>query len=423
MSIKTKIITLSKNKLLNNFMYLYGLQAFNFILPLFTFPYLIKTLQPELFGVTLYSQTIMLYFIIIIEYSYNITAIRKISINRNNKKKIEIIFNRTITTKIYLLLISLTLLTIIVLLIPKFSNYWILYLFSSGLLIGQVIFPTWLFQGLQEMKYLMYLNVLSKTIFTILIFMIVKVKSDYLFVNLIYSISAIITGLISFRYISKKYNLKLKIVQLNQVKNELKFGFLIFISNFSSQIYVISNIIILGLTSTELDVGNYSIAEKIMLIIRQLLMVFSQVIYPHICELSKKNEEMKRFFIKSLVPLTVFISLLCIFINVFSDDIVYILINKFESSISTLIKLLSIVPIIVTLNISSYQTLLAYNQKKTFSTIIIYGAIINIILNLILSNILGAIGTIISIITTELFITIALYVAVKKFYKSTLTIQ
>jgi PST family polysaccharide transporter len=423
MSIKSKLVTLFKNKLVSNFIYLYGLQAFNFILPLFTFPYLINTLQPELFGVTLYSQTIMLYFIIIIEYSYNITAIRKISINRNNKKKIEIIFNRTITTKIYLLLISITVLTIIILLIPKFSNYWLLYLFSSGLLIGQVIFPTWLFQGLQEMKYLMYLNVLSKTIFTILIFMIVKVKSDYLFVNLIYSISAIITGLISFRYISKKYNLKLKIVQLNQVKNELKFGFLIFISNFSNQIYVISNIIILGLTSTELDVGNYSIAEKIMLIIRQLLMVFSQVIYPHICELSKKNEEMKRFFIKSLVPLTVFISLLCIFINVFSDDIVYILINRFESSISTLIKLLSVVPIIVTLNISSYQTLLAYNQKKTFSTIIIYGAIINIILNLILSNILGAIGTIISIITTELFITIALYVAVKKFYKSTLTIQ
>ena len=91
MSIKSKLVTLFKNKLVSNFIYLYGLQAFNFILPLFTFPYLINTLQPELFGVTLYSQTIMLYFIIIIEYSYNITAIRKISINRNNKKKIEII--------------------------------------------------------------------------------------------------------------------------------------------------------------------------------------------------------------------------------------------------------------------------------------------------------------------------------------------
>ncbi len=417
MSIKTKLITLSKNKLLNNFIYLYGLQAFNFILPLFTFPYLIKTLQPELFGVTLYSQTIMLYFIIIIEYSYNITAIRKISINRYNKKKIEIIFNRTITTKIYLLLISITLLTIIILLIPKFSNYWLLYLFSSGLLIGQVIFPTWLFQGLQEMKYLMYLNVLSKTIFTILIFMIVKVKSDYLYVNLIYSTSAIITGLISIKYIFKKYNIQFKLVRINQVINELKFGFLIFISNFSSQTYVISNIIILGFNSTELEVGNYSIAEKIMLIIRQLLVVLSQVIYPHICEISKKNEELKKFLKKILIPVTFFIVVLCVFVNIFSDNIVNLLLNRFEPSISKLIKLLSIVPIIVVLNISSYQTLLAYNQKKTYSLIIIYGVFINIILNLLLSNIFGAIGTIISIIITELFITIGLYIAVKKFYK------
>jgi PST family polysaccharide transporter len=80
-------------------------------------------------------------------------------------------------------------------------------------------------------------------------------------------------------------------------------------------------------------------------------------------------------------------------------------------------KILSTVPIIVVLNIAPYQTLLAYNQKKIYSKIIIYGAILNIASNIILSNVYGAIGTAISIIITELFITIAFYFALKKFYR------
>jgi PST family polysaccharide transporter len=83
-------------------------------------------------------------------------------------------------------------------------------------------------------------------------------------------------------------------------------------------------------------------------------------------------------------------------------------------------KILSTVPIIVVLNIAPYQTLLAYNQKKTYSKIIIYGAILNIASNIILSNLFGAIGTAISIIITELFITIAFYYSLKKFYQQNL---
>lgn len=415
MSIKSKIITLFKNKLVSNFIYLYGLQAFNFILPILTFPYLIKTLQPELFGATLYSQTIMLYFIIIIEYSYNITAIRKVSLNKNKKKKLGIIFNRTITTKIYLLVISMLLLAILVLLIPKFSNYWLLYIFSSGLLIGQVIFPIWLFQGLQEMKYLMYFNVISKTIFTILIFIVIKEKTDYMYVNLFYSIAAIITGIFSIRFITKKYNLKFKLLNIQIVINEIKAGLLIFISNFLNQAYVISNFIVLGFTTTALELGNYSIAEKIMLVIRQLLIVFTQVIYPHICEISKNNVALKKFFKKILIPFSLLIFVICLGVFIFSGNIVFLLLNKQDQDISLLMKILSTVPIIVVLNIAPYQTLLAYNQKKTYSKIIIYGAILNITSNIILSNLYGAIGTAISIIITELFITIAFYYSLKKF--------
>jgi PST family polysaccharide transporter len=124
---------------------------------------------------------------------------------------------------------------------------------------------------------------------------------------------------------------------------------------------------------------------------------------------------LKKFFKKILIPFSLLIFVICLGVFIFSSNIVFLLLNKQDQDISLLMKILSTVPIIVVLNIAPYQTLLAYNQKKTYSKIIIYGAILNITSNIILSNLYGAIGTAISIIITELFITIAFYYSLKKF--------
>ena len=120
----TFINKIRKNKLFENFVYLTGLQIFNYILPLITLPYLIKVLQPEKFGLTIYAQTVMLYFIVLIDYGFNITATRRISIYKDDSKKISEVFNNVISTKLFLLLFSLFTLTLMFFFIPKFNNNW-----------------------------------------------------------------------------------------------------------------------------------------------------------------------------------------------------------------------------------------------------------------------------------------------------------
>jgi len=71
----------------------------------------------------------------------------------------------------------------------------------------------------------------------------------------------------------------------------------------------------------------------------------------------------------------------------------------------------------VCLNIPAYQLLVAFDRKKSYVKIFGLATIINISINILLVNDLGATGTALSIIITELFITAGLN---RELYKNNL---
>jgi len=80
------------------------------------------------------------------------------------------------------------------------------------------------------------------------------------------------------------------------IKHELKEGWQVTISNISISTYLYAGIFILRIFTNDTVVGYYSIAERIFFAVRQVLAVFSQVVYPHICQLSQKSKEAANIF-------------------------------------------------------------------------------------------------------------------------------
>jgi len=397
--------------ILSNFFSLSVIQGTNFILPLIVLPYLIKVIGLEKFGLVAFAQAFMSYFIIFTDYGFNLTATREIATNKDNDAKLHAIVNNTLLTKIILCVISFLVLLLIVSFSPYFSQYSSLYYWAFLLVAGQVFIPTWFFQGIEQMKYLTYINFVAKIIFTILIFILITKPADFIYVPVMYSLGNIISGILALGIMYKKFNIHFIYPPGFSFIEQLKKGWYVFISNFSINAYINSNLFILGLFASNIVLGYYSIADKILYAFRQILNVFFNATYPQACQkILISHFELRRFYRKYFYPFLSLIFLLCLALFILAEPLTIFLSGRNVPEIIFAIRLLSFVPVITCLNIPAFQTLLAYNFQKSYMTVLASFSIFNILLNLLLAPIFSMTGTAISIIVTETFITAGLYV-------------
>ena len=83
-----KTINSGENKrLLGNFFSLSVLQIFSYVLPLLTLPYLVRILGVETFGLISFATAFIIFFNILVDYGFNLSATREKSVHWENKKK------------------------------------------------------------------------------------------------------------------------------------------------------------------------------------------------------------------------------------------------------------------------------------------------------------------------------------------------
>lgn len=393
-------------------MSLFSLQGLNYLLPLISFPYLTRILGPDNYGLIAFSSAFISYFQLLTDYGFNLSATREISINKEDPKKISNIFSAVMVTKFLLLIISFLIMLIIVFSFSKFRNDWVLYFFTFGLVIGNLLLPSWFFQGMEKLKYVSILNMGISIIFTISIFFFVKTPSDYIFVPLINSIGSIMMGIIALKVIFRNFDVSFNRPTITDIKYQLFEGWHIFISTFATSLYTVSNTFILGFFASNVIVGYYSVAERIIRMVMGLITPISQSIYPHISSLMIKSEEKGIEFIKKITKLIGIVSfILSLLIFIFAGMIITILAGTQYTESIQLIRILSFLPFIVSLsNIFGVQTMLTLNYKKAFSKIIILGSIINITMALLLTPLYTDVGISISFIITEIFITMTMFI-------------
>jgi len=408
-----------KRRLLENFLSLSVLQGANYILPLITLPYLVRVLGPEKFGLIAFAQAFIGYFIILTNYGFNLSATREISINRDKKEKVSEIFNSVMIVKFLLGILSFFILALILIFIPKFRNDWLVYIFTFGMVIGQILFPVWFFQGMERMKYITILNIIAKGIFTICIFIFIRKMADYLYVPLINSMGFLVAGGLSLRIVSKDFGIKFILPSFEAIKYQLKEGWHIFISTVAISLYTTSNTFILGLFTNNTIVGYYAAAEKIVKAVQGLLVPISQTAYPHISKLASESKERALNFIRKLVKIVGGISfIISLSIFIFAKLIVNIILGpQYQQSIIVL-RILAFLPFMIGLA-TVYATLflLGFGYIKTWSRIIIGSSVLDIIFVLIFVGIfpLAHIGVSISWVLTEICVLVLSYLYYKRY--------
>ena len=287
-------------KLLSNFFSLSILQIFIYALPLILIPYLLKVLGTEKFGLVMFAHAFNLYFFILIDFGFNNSATKDISIHRENTKKVREIFSSVLLIKITLILFTCLITFIIINSFDKFSKNSQLFYFSIIQSIGQGLLPIWYFQGLEKMNYVTIINVCSRVFFTILILFFVKEEKDYLLVPLLNGSGMLAGCLISYFIIFKKFRQKLMFPELDAIRTYFFSASHFFLSRASDTLYTSSNSFILGLFTNNSNVAYYSIAEKLYQASYELYQPIAKVFYPYVAK-SRNIFKFRKIFLLTLL--------------------------------------------------------------------------------------------------------------------------
>lgn len=409
MKIFNKIInTPDKKKLFSNFVSLAVLQAANYILPLVTFPYLVRVLGVEKFGLLAFATATVTYFQILTDYGFNLSATRDISIHRENKEKVQEIFSSVMVIKFGLLILSFFLLTILILSFDKFRKDWEVFVLSFGMVVGQVLFPVWFFQGMEKMKYITILNIFAKLLFTIAIFVFVKEQADYWKVPLLNSLGFIMAGVLALWIVSRDYKISFIFPSIKAVKHQLIEGWHIFISTVGINMYKQNSIFVLGIFTDDTVVGYFSIAKKIMDLVNSLNGVVSQSIYPY--TMMKMSSKYIYGFLKKVgMIIALYTSIIGLILLVFSDAITKLLAGNVYYQTLLSIKLLAFVPLFIGINVPAVHILLGNKKDALFTRAVILGGLLDLLLNFLIVPFFSYIGSCTSVILTEIAVTSILY--------------
>ncbi len=388
---------------MSNFFSLSVLQGANYILPLITLPYLVRVLGVEYFGLLAFATTTVMYFQILTDYGFNLTATREISIHRDNKEKVIEIFSSVMTIKIILMFVSFFLLSILVFSFEKFSQDALVYFLTFGTVVGQVLFPVWFFQGMERMKYITYLNILSKVIFTIAIFVFVKEQSDFYLVPLLTSIGFLVAGIWSLYLIKKEFGVGFEVQTIDTIKHHLVEGWDIFVSMVFISMYRSSNIIILGLLTNNTIVGYYSIAEKVVKTLQSLQDVVGNTLFPYLSKkfsiTNKSFFDLNKRFFKFIFLIYFSLSLITMFS---SEYIIYILMGEFNEIAILNLQIMSFVILVGGFNYYyGILGLVSMNYKKDFSKYIIITGLFNLLFCIVSVYLYPNYGASISMIISE----------------------
>jgi PST family polysaccharide transporter len=316
------------------------------------------------------------------------------------------------TIKLGLILIAFVILYFIVSVFTRFSIDSEIYLLSFGVVIGQALFPVWFFQGIEKMKFVTFINILAKVIFTFLVFFLIKTETDYFKVPIYNSLGFIVSGIIGFILSFKYFEYKLPNTTL--IKQLLIDSSSLFVSNFAASMYTASNVFILGLFSGNVLAGVYTSMEKLILAVKNVYVPFYQALYPWV---ARQEDGQKRHIINKIMPLVFLIStLITLIILFFAKSILSIVYdNALITSYANVFRLLSFISIFSGLNML-YNMLYfpSIKRYKVRMNILVFGGLFNLIMNLIFVQFYNIYGIAVIVTLTELLLVFTGYYYFKK---------
>jgi polysaccharide transporter, PST family len=370
----------SDNRLiLKNLSYLSFLRLINIGVKFLLVAYLIRILGEINYGILTWSEAIIQFLIIFVNFGFNIYAARYIVENREDKERINEITSSVLIIKLGLLILSFAILFVFSFFKPFFDHRSVLLLMLF-MGFGEVLFPIWYFQGIEKLKEAMYITVFSKLILLGGTFIFIKAPEDIMLFVFLLVISNIFMGVAGYVTLVKNYQFKPVFVKIKVLIVYLKDAYMFFLGIFLSMTFNFATIFLIGIYFSMEYVAGFDVALKIVLVAIIPFDILQQAVYPTVT----RNKDKR--LIRSLIAISLLAGIgLMILLYYFSQSLLGIFGGIEMIKYREILQALSLmVPFSALTFILGSCTLLAFGYTKEFNYSLIISSILYIVIVIIL---------------------------------------
>ena len=291
---------------MENYFFMTVLQVLNTLFYVLIYPYLIRTLGAESYGLYVFAMSVVTYFVSFVGFGFDLPAVKIIAQYPADEKLKLHTLSCVYTAKIYLEIISLIVFSILIFSVPYLRVNWVLLFVCFSQTLTNIIFPQWYFQGLQKMRVVTYVQLGLKLISLPFIFLTVHTSNDINTFALIASITSIGGGVGAAVIIRFYDRIRIRIMPFGAVKKWYADATPFFLSTSAGMIKEQTVAILIGVFFGMKDVAIYDLANKIVAVPRLLLTSVNGALFPNI--ISKSSNEL----IKKILRYQVYLCLLII---------------------------------------------------------------------------------------------------------------
>ena len=391
-----------------------------YIFPLLTYPYVSRVLGVANIGICNYVDSIINYFVLFAMLGIGSLGVREIARVKDEPEKLKVVFSSLTTILLLLTIISTVILVVLTYEIKFFAPYKEFLLVGIIKLVFSSLTLNWAFQGLSEFRFVTIRTIVINSLYVISVFIFVHNQNDVLLYFFLTCIVVVINALVNWRYIGRWTHFSIKDVHPRIFMAAiLSYGFY----NILTSMYTSFNVFYLGIVTTDIQVGYYATATKLYTIFMSVFTAVTTVMVPRISELiAKKEASHLNTIAKQTFQLIFIFSFPIIIISFFYADVIVEIISGkgYEGAILPFRIVMILLLVIALEQIIIQQFLMAVKESKCVVILSAVGSVVGVVLNLLLTPSMGAVGSAISWTMAEICILMVSLLYFKKYFCMTL---
>lgn len=313
-------------KIFENYLFLTAIQFINSFFYLLIYPYLIKSLGIENYGLYVYATAVSSFFLFLINFGFDLPVTKQVAENTNNQIILSRILSTVFTAKSILFLIATFFLILFIIFIPIIRNNYMLFTICFISNYSFILFPIWFFQGIQDLKAIVYIQLVFKIISLPLIFIFVTKDENLLNFALIITSTNLLSALVAFWLLKYKHMISISFIPYKEWTINFKDTLPFFYSSSASYIKEYSIPIILGTYFGTREVAIYDLADKIVRVPRTLFMSINAAIFP------KLITNINNVLVKKLIIAEFIISMLVVVLLILFGKFIVLLLGGEDMS-------------------------------------------------------------------------------------------